>query len=272
MKESEAAHSTATDVWIDHPLGKIFARIWEPQADAGQSRSKAPFVLLHDSLGCVELWRDFPAQLCAASGRRVIAYDRLGFGRSDPRSDVLTREFIADEALRFFPVLRQQLGFQACIALGHSVGGGMAVHCAAAFPDACLAVITEAAQAFLEDRTVEGIQIAKAQFADPQQIARLQKYHGTKAEWVLHAWTESWLAPAFASWSLDQILPKVHCPVLAIHGDQDEYGSTRHPERIGRLCAGPSQVHILADTHHVPHKERPEAVIQLVTDFSASLN
>ncbi|WP_448188137.1 alpha/beta fold hydrolase [Azospirillum sp. sgz301742] len=229
-------------------------------------------MLFHDSLGCVDLWRNFPADLSAITGRRVIAYDRLGFGMSDPRHDTLAPVgFIADEAKTYLPVIREQLGFQRFVAFGHSVGGGMAVHCAAAFATDCEALITESAQVFPEDRTLQAIAVAKEQFKDERQVDRLKRYHGEKAKWVLDAWTDSWLHPEFALWSLAGVLPLATCPVLAIHGIHDEYGTTRHPEMIGQLSGGPSRVEIMADTYHVPHRERPETVLALVSGFIASL-
>ncbi len=259
------------DHWIEHAHGRLFARCWSPSTAARRAALQSPIVLVHDSLGCVELWRDFPAQLSAATGRRVIAYDRLGFGKSDPRVGRPGLDFVADEAKTYFATVREQLGFRRFIAFGHSVGGGMAVHCAAAFGADCEALITESAQVFPEDRTLQGIDAAKAQFKDAQQLRRLQKYHGDKARWVLEAWTETWLHPEFAAWSLATVLPAVRNPVLAIHGVHDEYGSTRHPELIGQLCAGPSRVEILADTYHVPHRERPEVVLDLVAGFIDSV-
>lgn len=256
-------------MWLDHPCGRLFARSWAPSDSTDGSARKAPIVLFHDSLGCVDLWRDFPGLLSAATGRRVIAYDRHGFGRSDARNDTLKMDFIADEAESYFPVIREQLGLDRFIAMGHSVGGGMAVNCAARFAADCEALITIAAQVFPEDRTLEGISAAKEQFKDEGQVARLRKYHGDKARWVLEAWTETWLHPEFASWSLVPVLPQVSSPVLAIHGVHDEYGSVQHPELIGRLSGGPARVEVLPDTYHVPHRERPETVTSLVAAFLA---
>lgn len=264
----EAADIISSDIFVDHPCGRIFTRTWK---NSRMHEEKSPIVLFHDSLGCVDLWRDFPALLSAATGRMVIAYDRLGFGRSDPRKDRLSLDFIADEAKSFFPVVSKQLGFQDFIAFGHSVGGGMAVNCAAEHASDCIALITESAQAFASKETLQGILAAKQQFKDESQLERLKKYHGEKAKWVLDAWTETWLDPQFVSWSLKDVLPRVTCPVLAIHGVFDEYGSTQHPEIIGQLCGGPSQVQIMENTYHVPHKERPQAVIDLVSEFALSL-
>jgi len=222
-------------------------------------------------LGCVDLWRSFPAALCASTGRRVIAYDRLGFGKSDPRNDKLGMDFIADEAKTYFPAIRQQAGFDRFIAFSHSVGGGMAVHCAAELAEACEALITESAQAFPEDRTLQSISLAREQFKAEGQVERLEKYQGKNARWVLDAWTETWLHPDFAAWSLEPILPRVTCPLLAIHGSHDEYGSSRHPEMIARLSRGRSRLEIIPDTFHVPHREREGAILDLVKDFIASI-
>jgi pimeloyl-ACP methyl ester carboxylesterase len=256
------------DVWIDHPQGRIFARIWTPSADNHQS----PIVLFHDSVGCVELWRGFPAALSIGTQRPVIAYDRLGFGHSTARHDKLPIDFIADEAKSYFPIIHEKLGLRKFVAFGHSVGGGMAVNCAAKFAADCEALITESAQVFPEDRTLQSISNAREQFKDDKELERLRRYHGEKAKWVLDAWTESWLHPEFASWSLAGVLPLVTCPVLAIHGIHDEYGSTRHPEMIGQLCRGPSRLEILPDTYHVPHRERQELIVSLASEFLASLS
>lgn len=260
-----------TDSRVFLPEGALNVRSWSPREAAGRAIGGAPsanpIVMFHDSLGCVELWRDFPARLCAATERRVIAYDRLGFGRSDPRSEQLGLDFIAEEATRYFAPLRAQLGLGDFLLFGHSVGGGMAIQCAAAFPDECEALITVAAQAFTEARTTEGIELAKEQFRDAQQFQRLVRYHGDKARWVLEAWTETWLHPDFADWSLAHTLPKVRCPMLVIHGTHDEYGSTRHPQMIVDLSAGPAQLAVLADTGHVPHRERPEQVLESIRRF-----
>jgi pimeloyl-ACP methyl ester carboxylesterase len=257
------------DHWIQHPEGRLFARQWLPAENA---RRKAAIVMLHDSLGCTGLWREFPAQLCRATGRPVIAYDRLGFGHSDPRHGRPPLGFVAQEAAHYFPALRDQLGIErGFVALGHSVGGGMAVHCAANAPGSCVALITIAAQAFVEDRTLRSIREAKDLFADPAQVERLARYHGDKTPWVLDAWIGTWLHPDFAAWSLADVLPQVRCPVLAIHGELDEYGSARHPEMIGELCAGPSSVALLEGVAHVPHRERPEQVLALVAGFLGSV-
>lgn len=248
--------------WIDTPQGQLFAQSWNDEGAPG-----APIVLLHDSLGCVALWRDFPERLAQASGRRVIAYDRLGFGRSPAYPGALASSFIEDEARDGFQAVCQHFDLNRFVVFGHSVGGGMAVACAAQHPQRCAGLITEAAQAFVEARTRDGIRQAQVQFAEPGQLQRLQKYHGDKAEWVLRAWIGTWLSEAFSDWNLDQQLARVRSPLLALHGDRDEYGSIRHPQRIVAQVAGPASQKVFAECGHVPHREYPDAVLQAVCAF-----
>lgn len=255
------------DFRIDGPGGCLFARTWSP----AEAARRAPVVLLHDSLGSVELWRGFPEALCAATGRQVVAYDRLGFGRSDAHLGTLASDFIAAEADGGFAAVRRALHIDRFVLFGHSVGGGMAVNCAARFGAACVGLITESAQSFVEDRTVAGIAEARELFKDPGQVDRLGRYHGDKAQWVLDAWINSWLHPAFATWSLKPVLPLLTCPALVIHGADDEYGTPRHPQLIAELSGGPVALAIMADTRHVPHREKEPEVIALVEDFLRSL-
>ncbi len=282
---------TPHDTWVHTPHGRLFTRRWTPGPTASGASSSGtalpPILLFHDSLGCVELWRDFPSALCAATGRDVIAYDRLGFGRSDARTAPMPLDFIGEEALASLPALRAQLGFAGFAALGHSVGGAMAAHCAAdggtgrgtrtgsAGSAGCEALVTVAAQACVEERTLEGIRAARDQFhRSPEALQRLARYHGgdeARARWVLGAWIDTWLHPDFAHWSQAGVLARVHCPVLALHGDQDEYGSTEQPERIARWAAGPARVEILPGAAHVPHRERPQDLAQRVARFLADL-
>ena len=146
----------------------------------------------------------------------------------------------------------------------------MALSIASADPGRCRAVITESAQAFVEDRTLEGITKASRRFKDPDQFAKLERSHGRKAEWVLRAWTDVWLSPEFADWSLEPILSEVKCPVLAIHGDEDEFGSVAFPQMIVGGVAGPAEIFIMQGVGHVPHRERPDQVTEAIKKFLKS--
>lgn len=252
---------TAIDVQdrqVEIGRGQLFARIWGSRAEPA-----APILLFHDSLGSVELWRSFPEKLAAATNRRVIAYDRLGFGRSDPFPGKLALDFVREEGREVVPLIQEQLGFSAFIACGHSVGGGMAVETAAHLRDDCVGLITMGAQALIDDRIRDGIRVAQAEFAKPENLARLNRYHRDPA-WVVDAWIETWLDPAFAGFSLDEALAQVRCPVLAVHGRDDEYGSVDHARRI---AAGRGEAAILDGIGHVPHREAPDRLVGLLEGF-----
>ncbi|WP_037149848.1 alpha/beta fold hydrolase [Rhizobium freirei] len=251
------------EYWIESPGGRLFAESWTPRDPA----SNTPLILFHDSLGCIALWRQFPQLLAATLNRRVIAYDRLGFGRSDRRADILSRDFIAVEAAQYLPLLCEKLAIADFIACGHSVGGGMAIWAGARFPVQCKAVISIAAQAFVEDRTLAGIRVAEKEFELPENMNRLAKYHGDKAEWVLHAWIDTWLAPAFSDWNLDAALQSLRCPQLTIHGEHDEFGSVAHPRRIAGTHG---ECRILQGIGHTPHKECPELLVEVIERWLSS--
>src|SRR5579863_7423491 len=184
---------TASDHWITTENGRLFARRWT--IPNSESNIDGTLLLLHDSLGCVGLWREFPQLLAATTRRSVVACDRLRFGRSDPYRGTMTQTFIRDEVQSAVPRLCQRLGLARIIPFGHSVGGGMALAMAAHCPERCATVITESALSFVEDRTISGVCEAKSRLLESGQFKRLARYHGTKARWVLDAWTETWLAP-----------------------------------------------------------------------------
>lgn len=251
---------------IDHRIaiagGHLFAREW---AGAGNG---PPIVLLHESLGCVELWRDFPASLAAATGRRVIAYDRLGFGRSDPHPSLLLPDFIVREAEGGLSAVVDAFGLDTFVLCGHSVGGGMALSAAPYFASRCRAVVSISAQSLLEDVTRTGVRAARETLKPgSERIERLRKYHGPKTDWVVDAWIDTWLHPDLANWSLAPVLPHIRCPVLAMHGDRDEFGSLRHPEMIREMTGGPVEVAILTNCGHIPMREQPARVLDLIATF-----
>ncbi len=242
--------------------GNIYAKKWIPE----KINNQGPVVLIHDSLGCVNLWRDFPELLATKLSRCVIAYDRLGFGKSDVCNGSLGFDFIEYEANIFLSCVKPQLSISDYILWGHSVGGAMAINIAAVDID-CEAVITEAAQAFVEEITILGIKSAKREFLKKGQIEKLEKWHGNKADWVLRAWTDTWLSPEFSQWSLAPCLNKVNCPVLVLHGDKDEFGSKAFPEFIADNVKGKSTMVMLDGCGHVPHKEKISEVLQSVLLF-----
>lgn len=243
--------------------GNIYAKTWTPDTPP----ALPPILLLHDSLGCVQTWRNFPSLLALATQRQVVAYDRAGFGQSSAVSGQLTPDFTATEAHTTIPRLLEHFGIQSFVACGHSIGGSMAIETAAHWPARCTAVITMAAQTFVEDKTLDGIRAARENFNNPDIFNRLEKYHRHKARWVLSAWVDTWLSPEFAHWNLADALAQVRCPALVIHGDRDEYGTTQFPDMICARISGPSTKLILRDCGHNPHRERRDEVLSAIAEF-----
>jgi pimeloyl-ACP methyl ester carboxylesterase len=246
--------------------GRYFVRTWDPEDEPATA-----ILLLHDSLGSVELWRDFPEQLGAATGRIVIAYDRLGYGKSDPNPDLPADNVVESESETVAQLL-DDLDIERFIAFGHSIGGEMALACASRLGERCAGVIAESAQYWLEDTTLAAIRAGRAQFDDPEQLGRLKKYHGDKAQWVLDAWAATWLRPSMRGWSILPELPRVTCPLLLIHGDNDGFTSVEQPRKAAELAGGPVQVEILAGCGHIPHREQPEVVLGLVAEFLSTVD
>lgn len=265
--------SQSNEQYINTPSGQIFLKRFSPVNPQFQdsAQNKVAIILLHESLGSVALWKQFPEALAVATGRDVIAYDRLGFGQSSPRIDLLNDDFVWAEANGGFAAVVEACDLEQFIVLGHSVGGGMALSVAAAYPTQCLAVVSMSAQAKVEQLTLDGIKAAKQNFKGQKLFQRLAKYHGEKTQWVLDAWTETWLAAHFATWDLTTVLNQVHCPVQVIHGAIDEYATCAQPEQIAKQVKGAVELCILDDCGHFPHQEKTAEVIQLVQNFAAEL-
>lgn len=253
---------TSKEFFVDVEGGSIYIKKWIPD----NPKYTSPIVLMHDSLGCVDLWRNFPEQLARSLSCVVIAYDRLGFGRSSVNKNIPSVNFIWDEADFYFQHIKSAAQFNSYYLFGHSVGGAMSIGIAAVDKE-CIGVITESAQAFVEALTIEGIKEAEILFKLPEQMERLNRWHGNKALWVLNAWIDVWLSSEFSSWSLQPRLNKVTCPVLALHGDKDEYGSNAFPDYIVKNVAGKSTMIIFKNCGHVPHKEKMDDVINHIRLF-----
>ncbi len=258
----------AEEFFIDWPIANvvrtIFAKRWQVSEDL--LTSDLPLVLLHDSLGCVGMWRDFPEQLARTLRRPIIAYDRLGFGQSQQMQEPMPLTFIEDEMHMAFAAVKEFFKLNQFALLGHSVGGGMSVCIAARDPN-CSHLISIAAQAFVEPLTRAGIRAAQKVFEDPEQFARLTKWHGPRAQWVLGAWITPWLSSGFDDWTIEPFSSKVKCPTLVIHGVDDEFGSVAFPRAIYDSVGGEKQLVLIKDCAHMPHRERTETVIEKTKEF-----
>ena len=224
-------------------------------------------IFLHDSLGCIRLWRSFPQELAQAAQCNALVYDRQGYGTSaaftrEPRRN----DYLEIEADRLIELM------DAChtgkaILFGHSDGGSIALIAAAKYPERCSAVITEGAHIFVEEITLKGIRDALTAWQTTDLEQKLQKYHGIKTEAVFHAWTDTWLDPAFRSWNIGHFLPKIECPVLVIQGELDEFGSMAQVEGILSGVSGKVKKWIAPGVGHTPHKEYKEMALEQAAAF-----
>jgi pimeloyl-ACP methyl ester carboxylesterase len=217
----------------------------------------AALVLLHEGLGSVGLWRDFPAALQAATGRRVIAFSRFGHGRSEPPPRPRTPAFFHEEALEVLPEVLAQLDAPEPVLVGHSDGGSIALIHAGRHPVAGIALF--APHVIVEDVTVAAIREARAAFDAGGLRERMARHHDDPAA-AFNGWCDVWLDPAFRAWSLEPDAEAVTCPVLLIQGAEDPYGTLDQLDRIEARVRGPVQ-RLVVPGGHSPHLDAPDAVI-----------
>jgi pimeloyl-ACP methyl ester carboxylesterase len=227
-------------------------------------------VFLHDSLGCIPLWRDFPKQLGELSRCNVLLYDRHGYGASGnfvkPKRQI---DYLEDEAAVLIKLL-ETLNIQQPILFGHSDGGSIALIATAKYPGKITAVITEGAHIFVEAETLKGIREAIDQYQTTDLKTKLEKYHGDKTDAMFNAWTKTWTSDAFQSWTIENFLPLVQCPVLVIQGEKDEFGTIAQVDGIVNQVSRKATKAVLPGIQHNPHKENPELILTLTADFIKS--
>ena len=243
--------------------GRSLAYEWIGEArDGGRT-----LLFLHEGLGSVRQWRDFPAKLAAATGCRALVYDRYGYGQSDvlaePRRTV---RFMHDEALDALPQLMTSLKVEEPILVGHSDGASIAlIHAGAGH--AVRGVVAMAPHVFIEPVCLSSIKEATATFESTDLAERLGRYH-RDARKTFYGWADVWLDPQFEGWDIrDDYLPQVRCPVLAIQGHDDEYGTMAQLDEIARRVAGPCELLKLENCGHAPFRDQPDTVIRAVSAF-----
>ncbi len=228
-------------------------------------------VFLHEGLGCIEMWGDFPQQLCAATGCPGLIYDRAGYGRSASLEHPRSIHYMHEAALaELTHVLEALIPGQDYILVGHSDGGSIALIHAAERPPQLKGVITEAAHVFVEAITLEGIRRADAAY-EAGKLQGLARFHGDKTPIIFKAWSDTWLSPWFAYWNLEYLLPSIHCPLFVIQGRDDQYGTLAQVDTIVGKVAGPAEAAIVDGCAHSPHKENPPRLLSLMGAFILSL-
>lgn len=228
-------------------------------------------VFLHEALGSIELWRDFPSTLVETTGCDALIYDRWGHGKSDPLDAKRTLRYVHDEALKSLPEVLKKSDVDDAILIGHSDGGSIALIFAAEHPKVARGVISEAAHVFVEEITLEGIREVVKTHETTNLLERLSRYHGDNTEKIFRAWHETWLLPEFKGWNIEDCLPNINCPVLVIQGEDDQYGTEAQVEAIASQVTGPSKSLLIPNCSHIPHKQARDTVVQEMTEFILEL-
>lgn len=222
-------------------------------------------VFLHEGLGSIRQWRDFPEKVAKATGCRALVYDRYGYGNSTVlRESRVTVRFMHDGALQELPELLTKLQVKDPILVGHSDGASIALIHAGSHPVRGVAVM--APHVFVEAFNLGSIEKIAADFETSGLKAGLAKYHRDPSK-TFHLWADAWRDPAFKQWNIEEYLPGIACPVLAIQGEQDQYGTMAQLDAIARQVRGPCELLKLQDCGHAPFKDKPEEALKAVADF-----
>lgn len=248
------------------------ARLEVQRLPAGATEPLAPIVFLHEGLGSVAMWRDWPAAVCAATGRAGIVYSRRGYGQSEAVPDVrgtgrLAPDYLHREALEVLPELLAQLGIDKPVLLGHSDGGSIALLYAGRHP--VTACVVMAPHVIVEDVSVRSIEEARTAYQTGALRERLARYHAD-VDGAFWQWNDIWLDPAFRSFDIRSECRNIEAPVLALQGVDDPYGTLRQVEDIAPT-RGPLTTRVLQACGHSPQRDQPQLTTRYIAEFLAPL-
>lgn len=244
---------------VDVPGGRV------EYEDVPGDPARVPLLFLHEGLGSVRLWRGFHHRLAAATGRRAVAFSRLGHGGSDLPPGKRTPRYMHDEATEVVPAVRAALGLDRVLLVGHSDGGSIGLlHAGTAEVDG---LVVLAPHVFVEDIDLRGIERARRDYVEGDLRARMARHH-RDPDITFWNWNEGWLDDAFQDWDIRPELAAITCPVLGVQGTTDPYGTVVHVEAVRDRATGPVTLEVL-DCGHVPHLERPAETDAAITEFLA---
>ncbi len=236
----------------------------------GPAPDQAPtLVLLHEGLGCVAMWRDFPAKLAERTGYGVLAYSRPGYGKSSPVPLPRPLTYMHDEAFDVVPAILDQAKIEKAILLGHSDGASIATIYGGGRQDFRVrGLVLMAPHFFCEDISVESIAAAKEAYETTDLRQRLARYHGDNVDVAFWGWNQAWLHPDFRNWNITEFLPAVRVPMLVIQGHDDQYGTAAQIEAAQAATNCPVDVLYLENCRHSPQVDQPEATLGAIRDFA----
>jgi len=230
---------------------------------------KPLIVFLHEGLGSIRQWKNFPQKLCNQLKFQGLIYDRYGYGLSEQLKEERKITFLHDEGLIYLPGLLENLKIKnKLILIGHSDGGSIALIYASVFSENLLCIISEAAHVMLEDISLQGIRSIKNEYEQNESFRKMfSKYHPGKAENMFYNWVNTWLSPDFKNWNIENLLEKITAPVLAIQGDKDEYGTYKQLESIRNHSASEVEIFYIPQCGHTPHLQAEEMVFQKMSSY-----
>ncbi|RTE66478.1 alpha/beta hydrolase [Amphritea opalescens] len=229
-------------------------------------------VLLHEALGHIDMWKDFPQLLADATGMDLLVYERRGYGRSSPISLPRPDDYLDHEGRDWVKPVLDAAGLERVVLVGHSDGGSIALIAAAALPGRVVAIITEAAHIRIDSLTTEGIVAAVELYNTTDFPEKLARYHGDRTDLVFRAWHETWLRERFQPLDLTEWVSQVRCPALIIQGADDEYGEVAQVDDIVNAIGESATGLFIPQCGHVPHLQAKQATLQAMTQFITSLN
>ncbi len=248
---------------------KIFCRIIHKEF---LDDDKPLLVFLHEGLGTSEQWKDFPTKISKHFSLPVLLYDRYGYGKSEQIDHLRDTDYMEKEASVFLPEILKKLGFEnkKLILFGHSDGGSIAAFFASYFPEKVMAAIIEAPHFFIEDISVSGISNAVKLYEHGSLKKKLEKYHGTNTESMLRTWTENLLSAPMRNWNTVHLLKNIICPVLAIQGTDDDFGTLKQIETLRDNASGKVELFVIEHCGHIPHHQAREKVLNSIEKFLKS--
>ncbi|HWK47458.1 MAG TPA: alpha/beta hydrolase [Stellaceae bacterium] len=245
--------------------GRRLETLWIAPARSGLPT----LVVLHEALGSIELWKDFPQHLATATGCGVLVYSRWGHGRSERRESKRSIDYLHYEGEVALPAVLDALGIERPVLIGHSDGSSLALLYAAALPEGPAGLILEAPHVFVEEVTMAGVAAARVAYQTTDLGKKLARYHDDP-DGVFWAWNDTWLDPRFRPWNIEAALSRIRCPVLLIQGESDEYGSMAQLDAIRRETPQ-SELLLLPECGHSPHRDQEAAVLAAVARFVEAL-
>ena len=263
----------AAFAWRDGGTGFVeVAGLRLEAASFGPSPEAAPtIVMLHEGLGSVSLWRDFPARLAKATDFGVFAYSRAGYGQSDPAPLPFPLDYMTREAVGPLPIVLDAIGFRKGILLGHSDGASIALIYAGSVEDFRVrGLILIAPHVFTEPSGLASIAEAKRAYDEGDLRPRLARHH-KHVDNAFRGWNDAWLDPGFVAWNIADCVDYVRVPMLVVQGADDQYGTIAQVREIEQRSYAPVDLEILEGCRHSPHVEQPERLLALITEFCARL-